>query len=431
MAALIRFKQGATIGGAGQALIALLADGEVEVSCVDTTGIGSWEIRMLEVPYGSAINRGIMSRSNSSAPVARFTPDVVGGCYRIMLRTWPRPNRAGAVSVDIRNVGLVAGNGSVVPPPQVWPAPLPHPNTGRSDARPNEMNFGGQRFGWYGNGNDGLVRHIIRTAGPGVQGPQGPAGPKGEKGADGAKGLTGPAGTAQAIQLHDTTHSPVLLLQLQGSLSDTSGNSYTPTTDTGGPVMYGTLCPGVRGFLAGSVRLGGTTSQHLLRIYGDMTILAFVKYLETPNGNPWVSFTGGQDDSSSVPNYIWQSGVDTLRRPNWFQEHGTGTNASQQITTDALPMNRAFHFAQSRIGGVIRTYADGRQLGVQSSVLPAPTDGSGSRFFLGGTGDVTPVLCGAMLIASLKIVPSGLSAAQIEAEYNRTMGRFYGYIPAA
>lgn len=149
--------------------------GNVAIANVNPSGIGSWEIVVLERPYGSTTPLGTLASANSATPAGSVTPDVSGGCWRIQLNVWSGANRTGTPNTDIRNFGALGANGKLAPPPMIWPEPLPDPRSGRAGAKPNEMNFGGQDDGWAGSGNDGLLRHLIRTltSGGDVVGPAG------------------------------------------------------------------------------------------------------------------------------------------------------------------------------------------------------------------------------------------------------------------
>lgn len=168
MTSLLKFTQGATVGSDGQALKATVVGGAVQARNSDNTGVASWEIKILEVPYGSAVPTGVLAQANGSTPLGSWSPDVSGGCYRIQLTTWPQINRQGTADLDIRNVGVDATGGLCAPPAMVWPLPLPDPRSGLPNAKPNEMNFAGQDDGWAGSGNDGLARHLWRLVTAGV-----------------------------------------------------------------------------------------------------------------------------------------------------------------------------------------------------------------------------------------------------------------------
>ncbi len=256
----------------------------------------------------------------------------------------------------------------------------------------------------------------------------GPAGPTGAAGATGAQGATG---AVAAIGLHDTTHSPVGLWQLQGSLADTSGSGYTATVDAG-TMLYAGIAPGLIGAkLDGTLRLAlGGTGANALRITGAITIEMLVRLTAPVTDNlPLFSYTAGVDDSSSTFNYLYDLRVRTSRCPKWFHEFGTGSDASYELTDLALPAKRFFHLAATRdANNVVQFYVDGRAFGAPSSGLSAATGGSLSQLWLGGSGGIVPSFSTPCNVASLKIVPSALTAAQIQAEFNRTAGMFYGKI---
>jgi hypothetical protein len=166
--ALIKLTQDANVGGDGQALFGDLAD-DVVIENVVNTGIGSWEIQVLEVPFGSSVTKGVLAQANGSTPIGTLSPDVAGGMWRLMLTVWPQANKQGVSNRDIRCFGVLGSNGLCAPPPQIWPEPLPDPRTGRSGAKPNECNFGGDTAsdGYAGSGSDGLLRHAVRLIGAG------------------------------------------------------------------------------------------------------------------------------------------------------------------------------------------------------------------------------------------------------------------------
>lgn len=161
--ALLKFTQHLTVGADGQALFGDLLHA-FQVANSNNADVASWEIQILERPYGSAVPTGVLAQANGSTPAGSFTPDIAGGVWRIQLKVWPLINRQGQVDTDIRWIGVLGANGLLAPPPMIWPEPLPDPRTGRPGAKPNEGNFAGSLNGWAGNGADGLLRHLIRLA---------------------------------------------------------------------------------------------------------------------------------------------------------------------------------------------------------------------------------------------------------------------------
>lgn len=415
--ALIKFKQGATQGDDGEALIHDLDD-PVEVENSDNAGVASWEIQILEVPYGSAVDLGVLAQGNGAVPLASFEPDVLGGCYRIQLKVWPLINQQGDPDTDIRCVGSLGTNGLMVPPPQEWPEPLPHPSSGRPGAKPDELNFGGQVFGWAGTGNDGLLRHALRVLGPGGVGPEGPQGPQGDPGDDGETGDTGPAGTLTTIGRHSASGA-ALLLQFDGSLADTGPNTLSITVDAG-VAVYCELWPGFRGIdLGGQCRLKCTSSQ--LEDTGDFTFAGVFLLYGTQTTAPFCVHTQGSGETEA-DNTLYQWGVLANRAPNVFQESGAGTNASASATDVALPFCSAFHLVVTRSAtGVWKYYVDNELIWTSAALGAASGGTAGDFYFGGGVG----TLCGPIMCGSLYFSHTEADATAVAALYNASMGQLY------
>lgn len=160
--ALLKFVQGATVGGDGRGLVGVLTT-SVTLSNVNNANVQSWQINLVYVDPTSAltISTPYAFNDSSSTPTASFTPDVRRS-YRWELKVWSVPNRAGEPdSIDIRVFTVRELNGTIVPPSQVWPPPLPDPRSGELNAKPNEMNFDGQIEGWHGTGSDGLLSQVL------------------------------------------------------------------------------------------------------------------------------------------------------------------------------------------------------------------------------------------------------------------------------
>jgi hypothetical protein len=70
---------------------------------------------------------------------------------------------SGSGEQDIRNFVVPdPDHGIVFPPYQMLPPKLPLPGTGSANEKPDELNIGGQPFGWDGFGNEGLVLEFMR-----------------------------------------------------------------------------------------------------------------------------------------------------------------------------------------------------------------------------------------------------------------------------
>jgi len=143
--ALIRFIQGPNSGLAGEGVVGTLTDGACTVSNGDDTGVISWKYEMLYVPPGSAVPLTVQGPGPTTT--FAFTPDVAG-TYRLRLTV------AGTVvtdtETDIRCFAVPFPLGLIAPPYQRNPDPLPLTGAG---GKPDEMNLGGQPFGWDGDNN--------------------------------------------------------------------------------------------------------------------------------------------------------------------------------------------------------------------------------------------------------------------------------------
>lgn len=166
--ALIKFVQGSNIGIAGQALVGV-GGVAVAVSNGNNADIGSWEIDLVYRPPGSSVAVAIHLASNNSnaTPTATFTPDV-RGCYRIVLRVWALPNKVGTPDIDIRNFIIKGRRGTILPPYQKDPDPLPTLASALPGNKPNETNVNGNEFGWLGITGDALLADILDSIDSGM-----------------------------------------------------------------------------------------------------------------------------------------------------------------------------------------------------------------------------------------------------------------------
>jgi hypothetical protein len=130
----------------------------VSIENSDNAAVGSYLIELLFAPPASPtyqITPGVtaplvLSSGNGNTPTAtlNLSAPAVYGCYRIRLTVWPLPDRSGVPDVDIRCVCVLTPNQRfVLPPFQYFPLPLPLDGVG---AKPDELNFYGQPFGWAG-----------------------------------------------------------------------------------------------------------------------------------------------------------------------------------------------------------------------------------------------------------------------------------------
>lgn len=142
--ALIKITQGAITDVPGRALKGVLATDDVIFSNGDDTGVVSWKYELLYVPPGSAI--ALTTQGPGSTPTFNMGQPDQEGSYRVRLTV---ADASGAEGVDIRVFTVpLPGLGFIAPPYQGLPLPLPRDGPG---AKPDELNFDGQPYGWDGN----------------------------------------------------------------------------------------------------------------------------------------------------------------------------------------------------------------------------------------------------------------------------------------
>ena len=163
--ALIKFRQGTTIGADGEALVVEATATAVFIENYNSVDIQSYLIELLYVPPACTTytvvpgTPVILAQANGTTPSASLdvSEESVYGCFRVRMTVWPQANQGGVPDVDIRNVAILTPNEKfVLFAPQLDPLPLPSSGSG---AKPNEFNFGGQPFGWAG-GTDENVRGL-------------------------------------------------------------------------------------------------------------------------------------------------------------------------------------------------------------------------------------------------------------------------------
>jgi len=217
-------------------------------------------------------------------------------------------------------------------------------------------------------------------------------------------------------------NSPVGLWNLDGVLTElVSGFDMTVESGT---ERYSDLLPGLRGFyFDGSTNLIHNTFQSTLAIAGAGTWMVIAS---RRTADPALTLMAhGASGSTEADNQLY-----LLRA----QFTGTGTSlfsrnnvAINNIadSVDPMPVGVPFLLGITRSGsGAINMYMNGALIAAPtqtSSILP--TGGGSGRFRIG-----TNTFGGAEwegIIASAKIIASELSAVEILAEYDRSLGRTF------
>lgn len=151
--ALLQITQAANVGASGQALKGNTA-ANVVFSNSDNSEVVLWKYELVYRPPGSAVPLAVQG-PNTTATFNMGTPTALKpGCYRVRLTV---TDALGNEDVDIRCFAVPTVNQAwLIPPDQRLPPPLPLEGLG---AKPDEMNFGGQAFGW--TGDDDATRHLL------------------------------------------------------------------------------------------------------------------------------------------------------------------------------------------------------------------------------------------------------------------------------
>ena len=147
--ALIQFTQGPNTDVAGRAVLGTLTDGACTISNGDNTNVVRWVFTLLFSPPGSALTTGV--KQDGGTATYNFTPDVVGS-YRWQLDVYD----AGTLTdQDIRVFSVPNFRDIVVPPYQKLPDPIP------LAYKSDEMNFGGQAYGWLGTRTSKMMEQFF------------------------------------------------------------------------------------------------------------------------------------------------------------------------------------------------------------------------------------------------------------------------------
>jgi len=209
---------------------------------------------------------------------------------------------------------------------------------------------------------------------------------------------------------HDTTHSPVALWQFESDLTDASGNGIDLTC--AGEYSFVELFPGygVTGVCSGGTEFVPSGYEASLDIDGALTIEMMVS-LAT-----W-SLIEHKLVGFDRPNQPYQLSH-TYGIMRYFAEYGAGTNISQY--SSSIPIGVPLHFAFTRSADVagqqqIKWYTNGYET-YSIAVTSAAAANNPILEVMEGAN------CAGTIMASLKIIASELSAAQILTEAQRCLG---------
>lgn len=230
--------------------------------------------------------------------------------------------------------------------------------------------------------------------------------------------------TRNQAKLHDLTHSPVGLWQLDGSMKEESGGGYDLTLDTGAE-RYGMGAVSDRraAYFNGSTILARTTHDAALLLLGDVTLEALVFPTATDDGYTDIqAFHGGPTDSE-VNNTCYQMGVNgASNNPFWSHENGAGANNAHIFTDVSLPLFTWTHVAMVRddTAKTVTLYLNGVATGTPYTYVNSATGASASRYSIGGFWPSNSQYFNGS-ISSCKVVALALKATEVLAEAQRTL----------
>lgn len=246
-----------------------------------------------------------------------------------------------------------------------------------------------------------------------------------------ASGMTVPA---SAWRL-PATYSPIGLWNFDESITSLASPVLPALTVATGTMRYAPIFPGVNaGILGGAtgayLEMPATGTATLFHLRGDVSVQLLMwqtdKIIVAPNNSSPLACFAGVGVSAGSENVQWGLYLADNQRADWFTESGDpSTGFSHTISQPVLPWNnvRPVLYGARRSGNTVQHFLDGKPLGASASGA-TPTLGTNGRLFLGGATGDTPAP--QMLISSLKITPNAMTDAQFLADYNASLGQYYG-----
>jgi hypothetical protein len=224
----------------------------------------------------------------------------------------------------------------------------------------------------------------------------------------------------------DTTYNPVALYKLDEDLSDSSASGLSDITVGGADPheLWADVGLGLKGFyFDGTTQLQLSGSQGAIQVTGDLTIEMIINVASLNlSAGPlliYMAATGETEDT----NTLYQLAVlQTTNQLNYFAEYDAGANISYSPNA-ALSPGTTVLLGMVRSSSNVTFYMNGLQVGDTSTGLSSPTGGSSGTLKIGHGNIDGGVIC------SVKILDSALTADQMKAEFNNSLGPVLGLIP--
>lgn len=244
--------------------------------------------------------------------------------------------------------------------------------------------------------------------------------------------FVGPPGARGTALPHDLTHSPIGLWQFDGDLTDSSGNGFTLSLGAGSTQQFVEMAPGLQGvWFNGTTFYERTSTEATLQVSGPVT-MEFIYLPTAPVLDLQMPLSHGAGTANEVDNALYQFSINSDQQPGFFWE-SVAPRANQANTGAGLiivPAGIPTHIAATRDGSDhVRFYVNGVQIGATITTSLPAGGGTNGRLRIGTNefeSSTRNVINAGM--SSVKIIASALTLAQIEAEYNLTLGPVLGPI---
>jgi hypothetical protein len=235
----------------------------------------------------------------------------------------------------------------------------------------------------------------------------------------GGGGGGGGGGPAQHLS---TNYNPLALYKLDEDLSDSSASGFNDLTVTGNE-YYADVGLGLRGFyFDGNTTLTLASGGSALRLTGDMTLECILSIGLSDVGGQLLIYYGATGETEDT-NLVYQlSTLTTTNELDYFGEYDAGVNFRYSPGICINPRETVL-LGMVRSSNNVTFYINGVQAGAPSTGLPAPSGGTSGTFKIGYPNIDRGVMC------SVKVVGSALSASDMKAEYNNSLGPVLGLIP--
>ena len=236
------------------------------------------------------------------------------------------------------------------------------------------------------------------------------------------------------IRKLDNTDSPVLNLQFNGDLDDSSGNGFDASRSSGGKDSFGVTANGLRYLILDGTSAYKVGNQTALELTGDMTAIVglCLHYVEhgSSTGNYQTLIRMRSAGASSANNALYMAYLahdnSQVYYPAWYQEHGTqdATNGTfSDASLGVVQDGQWFVLAMRRASNVVSFHINGRKV-AESGSLTASTGGTSSELWIGETEGNTQRLFGGL--NQLLIYGSALTDAVIADRTHEMIGYLSG-----